>query len=102
MLACGSTLVQVASAILLHGYLKIPDLLPTEYPYVVPSHPINKINGYQIQKDKCTRCNACIENTIWCDALSYDTDGIPFISDKLCEKCGWCAGRCPTQAISFF
>lgn len=98
ILSCGAALVQVASPVLLHGYNYIQELLPvneqTNHPDPPPSH-----KHYHVQKDKCTRCYICTKASVWCDAISIDADGTPFIQQDICEKCGWCAGRCPAHAI---
>ncbi len=98
MLSCGATLVQVASSILLHKYSYIQELLPTkEHP---APHALTSFHKrYQVEKAKCTRCYICSRPSTWCDAISIDIDGIPFIQQDLCENCGWCAGRCPANAI---
>lgn len=99
MLTCGVSLVQAASAILLHGYSIIEQLLPTQKnkpDYLETS----SFTNYQVQKEKCTLCHICTEASLWCNAISSDKHGIPFIQRELCEACGWCAARCPANAIS--
>lgn len=100
MLTCGASLIQVASTILLHGYKKIEEL-KTIQRLAPENHQQDKqVIAYQIQKNVCICCNTCTESNVWCNAISLDEDGFPFISNKLCEKCGWCAARCPVHAIS--
>lgn len=97
MLSCGAKLAQVASPILLHGYEYIQELLPIKEK-ALPLHASSRKN-YQVQKAKCNRCYICAKSSPWCDAISIDTDGIPFIQQDLCEGCGWCSQRCPVHAI---
>ena len=99
MLSCGATLIQVASTVLLHGY-NILDELSHITKENITSAPVPAPANYQIHKDKCTRCLICTNSSVWCDALSTNPDGTPFIRKELCENCGWCAARCPAKAIS--
>lgn len=98
MLSCNATLVQVASTVLLNGYEIIQELLPVKEHTVILS-PSSGIS-YQINKDKCTRCYTCTKSSGWCDAISIDNDGFPFIRKELCENCGWCVARCPAGCLS--
>lgn len=98
MLSCGVSLVQVASTILLNGYEVIHKLLPQKETIANHSYNLSHAN-YQIQQDKCTCCHICTKSSAWCDAISIDSNGIPFIQKELCENCGWCAARCPSRAI---
>ena len=98
MLSCGAALVQVASPVLLHGYGYIQELLSAKE-QIARFTPPSLRKNYQVQKDKCTRCYICAKSSAWCDAISIDADGNPFIQQDRCEHCGWCAQRCPAHAI---
>ncbi len=100
MLSCGAVLVQVASAILLHGYKKLQELVPAptdknSFQISAPSF----YKHYQISSDKCIHCNSCTDFSIWCDAITSDPNGFAYIQEESCEGCGWCAARCPAEAI---
>ena len=102
MRSCGAALVQVASAVLLHGYKRLRELLPPELSSAQGTGtpvPQTHTHGYRIRKDKCIRCHTCTESSAWCDAIATDGEGFPFIQEELCEACGWCAGRCPADSI---
>lgn len=96
--SAGADLVQTASAILLNGYPYLHQLQPEEKEKKTV-HQLVFPSAYQVQKDQCSHCHRCLQST-WCDAVSVDTDGIPFIDQELCDACGWCAARCPVGAIT--
>ena len=98
MFLCGASLIQVASTVLIHGYQHLHELTLTP-PKNIPTTPASCAVNYIIQEDKCTRCHICTNSTMWCNAISLNKNGTPFINKELCENCGWCAARCPNNAI---
>jgi polyferredoxin len=56
----------------------------------------NKFSFYQmkVDKDKCTRCNACIK------ACKMNIDVINNVNSSECIRCGECVKVCPQHAIS--
>lgn len=101
MLSCGATLVQVASAVLLHGYKKLQELISAQTDIntcsCISAPTYNA--KYRISSDKCTHCNICTDFSIWCDAFFSDVNGSVYIQEDSCEGCGWCVARCPVGAI---
>ncbi len=53
---------------------------------------------YQINQDKCNRCQICLKQ-FNCPAIYKDEDGSIHINTLLCTKCGYCVQVCPQNAI---
>jgi len=52
----------------------------------------------QIDKEKCTGCETCVEECP-SEAISMD-DGKAKVNPEVCIDCGVCVDACPEQAIS--
>lgn len=109
MINCGASLVQVASAVLVHGYQEIARLLPARpltktdtsgglAPGFRVTEPPHAAAPYHIRADTCILCHRCTESA-WCDAIRAGSGEKPEILANVCEGCGWCAARCPAGAI---
>ncbi|MBP1757284.1 MAG: indolepyruvate ferredoxin oxidoreductase subunit alpha [Firmicutes bacterium] len=51
----------------------------------------------QLDKEKCTRCNACIK--IMCPALQSGPDGYPYVDPNICNACHLCTRVCNFGAL---
>lgn len=49
-----------------------------------------------LNKDKCTKCGACIEN---CPASALTMGNTAELNSSICTGCGECLMRCPTGAL---
>ena len=58
-------------------------------------------SGYvaEIDRDKCTKCGACVENCNF-KAISQNDEGIVAVDESICKGCEGCVGKCPSEAIS--
>lgn len=59
----------------------------------------------QVNKDQCTRCNACAEScpvSLFNSLGDSDYPSIPEINEKRCIHCGHCSAVCPTGALTHF
>jgi dihydropyrimidine dehydrogenase (NAD+) subunit PreA len=121
-MAVGATLIQVCTAVMLHGFDIIDDLreglayyleskglasagdlVGKALPNIVPHSgltPLKHAVAY-VDKDRCTKCGRCV---ISCDdgghqAYVLDADGYPEVDEEKCYGCGLCPDVCPAECI---
>jgi len=64
-----------------------------------PCRLIIKTSGsFEVDQDKCTQCETCIE-AFGCPAFYYDDSDAVQINETLCSACGVCTQICPAGAI---
>ena len=56
-----------------------------------------KLRPFQIDQDKCTRCNVCIQQ-FGCPAFYFKGDQV-LINEAICNSCGVCVQICASKAI---
>jgi len=117
VIMCGATTVQLATAILLHGYDQIRAIVSGIEEYLNRNRidDITELRGAALQhvnKDNktdflpvyvelngslCTQCGRCLQAS-FCAALTM-IDGNICISKSQCDGCGLCIQLCPTGAL---
>jgi len=121
-MAVGATLIQICTAVMVHGYDIIDDL-KEGLAYYLESKELTSaqdlvgkglpnIVGHsglipakhavaRVDKARCTRCLRCI---VSCEdgghrAYVMDADGYPEVDDEKCYGCGLCPAVCPADCI---
>lgn len=61
-------------------------------------HQGKEIHLFQIDQEKCQKCNVCIDE-FGCPAFYYNGKGCIQINETLCNGCGNCVQVCPAHAI---
>lgn len=115
LLLLGAQAVQIATAIILEGYLKIKEFITGIESFMIKNNfqKITDIRGVAIShfsdesdyinatvkfnKALCTGCNNCISQG-FCNAISR-TNGVIEIDKNLCEGCSLCVELCPSKAL---
>ena len=81
-------------------YVKLPDVIPKK-------GLMQKVDDYffeqfivtpKIDRNKCTRCSACIKNCA-ASAITYDKEELPVINYAACIYCYCCENYCTYDAI---
>jgi len=121
-IALGASMVEVASAVMWHGYDIIAKLTDGLNNYL-DSHGMKSLAELKgrtlphlcqypdldmkirlcssINNEDCIGCGLCV---ITCDSGGFEAiymkDGLAVIDENKCDGCGLCVGICPTGAIS--
>ena len=113
----GATTVQIATAVMVHGYklirktikgmsdwldrkgyASVQEIIGAANKHVLPYSEVVKIHRerYRIDEEKCIQCGSC-EDACFYGAFLWQGDQ-PQISEN-CLGCGYCQSLCPESAI---